>query len=170
MRNVLSSHSRPQSLWDLISEMDRAFEDRWQSSSILAQNLPTFTPTMDVKETPDYFLVTADLPGLNKNDIKIAFADGRLTLSGERVKEIKSENEHEHRIERSYGRFERVFQLPNNISDEKIQARYEDGVLEIMIPKSQVAKPKTISIDSEKKGLFSKLIGTSKVTSDKSEH
>lgn len=157
MRQLLTRNSRP-SVWDLMSEVEKAFEQNW-SSEREDVTRTDFMPRMDIRETAENYLLSADLPGVNKNQIKIDFHQGRLTISGERSLEKKSDTGSIHRIERQFGRFERAFQLPSDVDESRIQARHEDGVLEILIPKSEVAKPKTIAIDTEKKGLFSKLLG-----------
>jgi len=159
---------RPQqSIWDFMSEMERVFDDTWaptRTGKALAQE--AFTPRVDVKETEDHYLIAADLPGINRNQIKVECHQGRLSISGERSKEVTSEKDQWHRVERTYGRFERSFQLPVDVKEDQIQARFEDGVLEVLVPKAQAAKSRTIAIEGEKKGLFSKLLSKE----EKGEH
>ena len=168
----MSTHRRD-SLWDFMSEVERIFDDAWkggETTRAMEAIMPEFSPQVSVRETDDNYLVSADLPGVPQENIKIEFAHGRLTISGERGKEEKSEGEHFHRYEKQFGRFERSFQLPTDVDESKIQARYENGVLEVLIPKTEVAKPRAINIESGKQGLFSKVLGATKGTSKTEKH
>jgi HSP20 family protein len=164
MNKYLSNQRNPTSIWDFMSEVDRIFDEAWRPGLELERrpqgNLPAFQPQVDVREKGDCYLLAFDLPGMSKDQIKIDFQDGRLTVSGERSFENKTEDDKFHRVERSYGRFERTFQLPNEVDGDKIQARFEDGVLEVLVPKTEVKRPKSIAIEGEKKGLFSRILGS----------
>jgi HSP20 family protein len=160
MSRDLTKYSNTGSVWDFMSEVERALDDVWrtpQNRKISANT--AFTPAVDVHETDDSYLLSLDVPGIPQQNIKIESNDGRLTISGERSSYNTENNQHFKRVERSFGTFERSFQLPQNVDQEKIQARYENGVLEVMVPKAEMAKPKSIHIESEKGGLFSKLLG-----------
>lgn len=104
---------------------------------------------VDIKETADSIIINAEIPGLNREDIKISFADNQLTIRGERKKEIQEENERFLRLERSYGSFCRTFTLDVPVKPEEIKARYQDGLLEITLPKQDDIKPREITIDVE---------------------
>jgi HSP20 family protein len=104
------------------------------------------TMHIDIKETDDAFLLKADLPGMRKEDIRIHVEDDLLTLSGERKFEDEESRENYHRIERSYGRFSRVFQLAGVADASKIAAQYADGVLTVTLPKREEAKPRQIEV------------------------
>jgi len=93
------------------------------------------------------FVVKADLPGVNKDDIQIDLKDNTLTLKGEKKFENKVSKDNYIRVERSYGTFVRSFTLPQNVDAEKIKATYKDGVLELTLPKKEEAKPKQIKVD-----------------------
>ena len=95
-------------------------------------------PPVDLFETPDAYVVTAELPGLNREDLQIDFRDGRLTLSGVR-REVGGECERYHRMERGHGTFSRTFQLPIPIDSENLSADLRDGVLRVVCPKSAAA-------------------------------
>jgi HSP20 family protein len=112
-----------------------------------------------VHETDDSYLLSLDVPGIPQENIKVEANDGRLTISGERSSFNSENGDLFRRVERSFGKFERSFQLPQNVDQDKIQARYENGVLEVMVPKAEVAKPKSIQIESQKGGLFSRALG-----------
>jgi HSP20 family protein len=92
-------------------------------------------PRVDVRETEIEFLIHADLPGLDKEQVNIELDNGTLTITGERNFEKKEENEQYHRIERGYGRFMRTFSVPENLDPATISAKFEKGVLEVSVPK-----------------------------------
>ncbi|MHC1739212.1 MAG: Hsp20/alpha crystallin family protein [Ignavibacteriaceae bacterium] len=103
-------------------------------------------PLTDIIEDKDNFFLNLDLPGVKKEDVKIAYNQGTLTISGERKQESETKEAKFHRIERSYGSYYRSFTLPEKIKEEEIQAEFRDGTLKVVIPKSEEVKPKEISI------------------------
>ncbi len=126
---------------------ERVFEDRWEPQwKGIASN---WIPAVDVEETENEYLFKAEMPGMKKEDVKISLLDNVLTLTGEkRTEEKKTDKEKKyHRVERSYGAFQRSFALSSPIRAEKISASFKDGILEISVPKSEEAKPKEIDID-----------------------
>ena len=125
---------------------DRVFQDRWDPDwKGLGNN---WVPAVDVEETENEFVFKAEMPGIKKEDVKISLLDNVLTLSGEkRTEEKKTDKEKKyHRVERSYGSFQRSFALSSPLKADKISASYKDGILEIVVPKSEEAKPKEIDI------------------------
>ncbi|MBF0570916.1 MAG: Hsp20/alpha crystallin family protein [Candidatus Omnitrophica bacterium] len=100
---------------------------------------------MTIEEKEQYIL-KADLPGIKKEDIKVSVENGVLTIEGERKTEAEHKDKHIHRFERSYGRFVRTLNLGTSVDQSKIRANYKDGVLELVVPKSEAAKPKAIDI------------------------
>ena len=105
-----------------------------------------WTPRMDLTETEDTYFVHMDLPGLKKEDLEINFQDGSLSISGERRAEETDEQRKYVRVERAYGRFYRAFKLPQAINEAGIEASFEDGVLNIRVPKAEEVKPRRIEI------------------------
>jgi HSP20 family protein len=103
-------------------------------------------PLTDIYEDKENYLIKADLPGMKKEDVKISFADGQLSISGERVQEEESKDTKCHRVERTYGKYYRSFNLPKEIKEDKIKAEFKDGQLTITIPKAEEVKPKEIEI------------------------
>ena len=91
--------------------------------------------------------ITAEVPGMKKEDIKVDFKEGALTIKGERKIEKKEDEENYTRIERSYGSFQRRIALPDNIDTNQIKGAYEDGVLKITIPKHEKPEGQTIKIE-----------------------
>jgi HSP20 family protein len=106
----------------------------------------TWTPPVDIQETDDAYRIQAELPGMTRDDIQITMENNVLRLSGERKFEKDVKKENFHRIERVYGTFTRSFALPTQVSPEKVEAKFENGVLTITVPKAEQAKPRRISI------------------------
>ena len=102
-------------------------------------------PPVDLHETPDEYVVTAELPGLSTADIEVRFEDGRLTLTGVR-RQSEAVCEQYHRVERGHGRFSRSFQLPHPIESGAIAADMRDGVLTVRCPKSSADGPRHVHI------------------------
>ncbi|GAM19106.1 hypothetical protein SAMD00019534_022810 [Acytostelium subglobosum LB1] len=142
--NRMGDLRRWNDLWDPVSfwEADLDFPSvRSGATSAL------WKPCVDVKETANSMIIHCELPGLNKDQIQLDVSEGKLTISGERVQESKEENEKFHRIERSYGKFQRTFTVPENCNTKDIQAKFENGVLDICIPKCESKqKPQKIMI------------------------
>ena len=103
-------------------------------------------PLTDISEDKDNFYLKADLPGIKKEDVKISYTDGTLSISGERNQEKETKDKKFHRIERSYGNYFRSFNIPTKIKEDKINAEFKDGQLTISIPKAEEVKPKEIDI------------------------
>jgi HSP20 family protein len=110
------------------------------------QKVETFTPAVNEKVDEKGYYLEIDLPGVKKENIEISVNDGVLTISGERKLEKKEEGENYTRIESFFGRFERAFKLPTDADLDNIEAKYEDGVLKVFIPKKQKPEGKKIEI------------------------
>lgn len=108
--------------------------------------LDTWNPAVDLYEKDDHFMITAELPGVDKNDVKIDLKDRLLTLSGERTYDNEVKEENYYRRERSYGKFQRAFTLPADVDSDKIMAELKDGVLRIEVPKPEEKKAKQVTI------------------------
>jgi HSP20 family protein len=105
-----------------------------------------WTPAVDITEKDDEYLVKVELPGVEKNDVQITLESNILTVKGEKKQEKEEKGENYHRMERSYGSFQRSFTLPTTVKSDKIDASFKDGVLSIRLPKSEEAKPKLIEV------------------------
>jgi len=101
---------------------------------------------VDLYEKDDHFMIKAELPGVDKKDIKIDLQDRILTLSGERTYDNEVKEENYYRRERSYGKFQRVFTLPADVDSDKIRAEFKDGVLQIEVPKPEEKKAKQVTV------------------------
>jgi HSP20 family protein len=143
------SRTRNRGLNDLQHEIDRVFNrffpSQSQSDSDSSQQA-VWAPRTDLVETDDAYRMHLDVPGVNKDDLKINFKDNQLTISGERASKQTDENEEYVRVERSFGHFYRSFTLPRTVNAENISASYEDGVLTIHVPKTEEVKPRQIEI------------------------
>jgi HSP20 family protein len=105
-----------------------------------------WAPALDIAERTDAYLVTVELPGLKPDDLDITMEDGLLTIQGERQVTSESSEQQYHRVERRSGAFRRAITLPAHVTAEGIQASFEDGVLQILVPKAEQAKPKRIQV------------------------
>lgn len=124
--------------------VDRFFSpDLFEESDFAAAS---WMPSMDVRENKDNFTVSLELPGLKKEDVKLTFREGTLTIEGERKQEEETGDVNIHRVERRYGKFLRSFQLPTQVQEGKIDAVFKDGILTIKVPKAEEVKPKEIEV------------------------
>jgi HSP20 family protein len=108
-------------------------------------------PAVDVFEKEDRFVVKAELPGMKEEDINVSVVGDTLSIKGERKTETEVKDEDYYRCERSYGSCYRSIPLPPNVDADKIEASFEDGVLEVALPKSAKVKPKKIAVSAKKK-------------------
>ena len=106
----------------------------------------SWTPTVDIFETENELVLSAEVPGINEKDIEIKIEDNTLTLRGERKFENETKEENYHRIERAYGSFFRSFSLPLYINQDIIKAEHLNGVLKIIMPKKPELKPRKVKI------------------------
>ena len=104
---------------------------------------------VDIKDTPEAIVIKAEIPGMNREDIKLGYKDNVLTIRGERRKEEKAENTNYIRVERSYGSFSRSFAIDAPVKYDAIKAHYKDGVLDITLPKEEESKFREIDINVE---------------------
>lgn len=146
--------------WDNFEDIFNDFEKAFYPT----QKARDFHPALDIEEREGIYLVSMDIPGMKKEDLKINLSDRTLTVSGERNQENKGQG---HYYERSYGRFARSITLPENVQSEAIEAHYEDGVLKLVIPKAEEAKAKAIKVqDGKPGGLLEKFFNKKTETKD----
>jgi HSP20 family protein len=108
----------------------------------------TWIPPVDIFETKDRLVLKAELPGFREDQIHLRFDEGVLTLEGERKFEKETGDESYHRVERSYGRFQRSFTLPRIVDNERISASFENGILTVEMPRREETRPKQIAIQA----------------------
>ena len=126
-------------------QMRRLFADGARAARVNAA--PAY-PAMNVWANEDSALVTAELPGVNADDLEIALVDDTLTVSGQRQTEALEDGERLYRRERGYGEFSRTFQLPFTVEADRVEAAFEKGVLNIVLPRAEADKPKKIAVQA----------------------
>ena len=124
----------------------RAFEDTVNRMFAEPNGRP-WVPAVDILETENALVVKADVPGLKFEDIDVRLENGTLTLRGERKFEQEKHEGGWHRVERGYGHFERVFQLPDTVDAEGVKADYKNGTLTVTLPKKEIAKPRQVKVE-----------------------
>jgi HSP20 family protein len=105
-----------------------------------------WAPRVDIAETDKEFLIKAEIPDVKKEDVKISVEKGVLTIRGERKQEKEAKDKKFHRIERFYGAITRSFSLPDNVDENKIEAAFKDGILNLQTPKTEEVKPKAVEV------------------------
>jgi len=141
-RDLLSLQDRMNRMFDE-SYRGRSASDDWALGG-------SWAPAVDIYEHEGNIVLTAELPGVDPKDVDIRVENNVLTLRGERKWSDEVQRESYHRVERAYGTFARSFTLPNVVDTEKIKADFEDGMLKLVLPKREEAKPKQISINVAK--------------------
>jgi HSP20 family protein len=124
------------------TEFSRLFNSLWDQPVASRR----WVPEMDLIETDDHYLLTADLPGMKQEDVSIEVGDGALTIAGERKIEYERKEKGFFRLERSFGKFSRSLTLPDGVDPDKIEATLHDGVLEVTVPKPEQRKPRRIEV------------------------
>jgi HSP20 family protein len=153
---------RNSDLADFRREVDRLFDDFWLLPSLgaAAERAPAWAPATEIDERDDHYLLSIEVPGMKREELRIEAVDDQLVVSGERKLEERREGKGSRYSERRFGRFRRAFTIPSHVDAGKIEAQYEDGILKIYVPKAEAAKPRQIRIgDSSSGGIFGRLLG-----------
>jgi HSP20 family protein len=129
-----------------LDDMSRLFDEMWRRS-LRPTAGTTWYPAIDVKENENEYTIVAELPGMNKDDVKISVTDNIVTIRGEKKAEVEERSDNWHQVERTYGAFERSFTLGTSVDPNGVKARFENGVLTVALPKSQEARPREIRIE-----------------------
>lgn len=127
-------------------EMDKVWNSFFGGESYSGMLTEEWVPSVDISETKDNFVIKAELPGLEANDVKVAVSGDLLTIKGEKKKEEEEKDEHHYCAERYYGAFQRVFQVPAGVKGDKVDATFKKAVLKVALPKAEEAKKKEIEI------------------------
>ena len=138
--------SFPSDMFSLQREMNRMFDSFFRGVDEPSLLNSTWIPAVDVAEENDVYVVKVELPGVNKDDVKITLESNILTIRGEKKVENEVKEKNYHRTERSYGAFQRSFTLPTSVKSDEIDAVYKDGILTVALPKAEEAKPKQIEV------------------------
>lgn len=126
---------------NLVDDFFETFLDSFNTMSNV-----NWSPSVDLEETKNDYIIHAELPGMNKKDIDISVENDVLTISGEKKERVQTKDSNCLISEIMSGHFSRSFRLPAQIDSEKIEAKWDNGILVVKIPKSEVAKPKKIQI------------------------
>ena len=135
----------------LRNEINRLLDDSF-THDFLPQSfggVREWTPALDISETEEAVVVKAELPGLEADDIEVTLQDDVLTIKGEKKEEKEEKTKSFHRVERSYGEFERSFRLPVAVKGDKVEAAFKNGVLAVELPKAEEAKTRSVKIKIE---------------------
>lgn len=147
-RNTQMSRWTPATAWladrDPFRLMDAFFNGEAGRGEELSNR--AWRPAVDIRESGDGYVLSAELPGLTKEDVQITIENNVLKLSGERRFEKEVKEEEFHRIERAYGSFQRAFALPTRVDPERVEAAFKDGILTVTVPKAAEARPRKIEI------------------------
>ena len=147
----------PRRTYSDLEEMERRFHDmfNWPFLSSIWRRTPVeervWAPAIEVFDKEDNFVVKAEVPGMNEDDIDVSVVGDTLTIKGEKKAETEVKEEDYYCCERSYGSFSRSIALPSGVDSDKIEASYEDGVLEASLTKAAEVKPKKISLSTNGK-------------------
>ncbi len=125
---------------------DRFFDNMLFPRTIDGEGKMNWVPRVEITEEDEKFEITAELPGMGKDNINILIDNGTLTIRGEKKLEDEKKEKNYHLLERRYGEFVRRFKLPENVDADKINAEYKDGILKLTVPKTEAAKPKEIKV------------------------
>ena len=137
------ARTTPRNVPGLRNEIDRLFADFFERPS---GDFGRFTPPADLYETDEAYNVEMELPGFSRDDINVTIEQGMLTISGRRARE-SAEDENYHLRERSVGRFSRSFSLPASIEADDVEARFDEGLLKVTLPKAAEARTRKIEVD-----------------------
>ena len=127
------------------TDFDRFFDNVWENAT---PSRSAWYPSVDISEGEEAIAVTAEIPGLKAEDIKVSVTNNVLTIEGEKKEEKREDQKQVHRVERTYGSFRRAFRLSSAVDPDRITASYRDGVLSLSLAKAETAKKREIEIKS----------------------
>lgn len=133
-------------------EMNHLFDDFLNRGWLAVEpfrGMKDWVPALDISETEEAVVVKAELPGLEQKDVEVTLSGDLLTIKGEKKEEKEEKSRHFHRVERSYGSFERNIQLPTDVKADKVKASFKNGVLVVELPKAEQTKSKSVKINVE---------------------
>jgi HSP20 family protein len=141
----LSGYDPIDRIFNLREDFDDIVRDFFTGFSNISASRGVY-PLLDIKEDKENFIIDIEVPGVDKNDLKISLKKGNLVVQGEKKEEKKKEEESYLRVERSYGNFMRSVNLPVEVNQSKITAQYNNGVLKIILPKTQKENAKEVEV------------------------
>lgn len=132
-------------LFTFNNDLNTLFDDFFDNRSVDQANV-NISPRINVEENDNEWVISTELPGVPKEDVRVNYQDGLLTIEGEKKFEKEDKGKNYHRVERSYGKFQRSLNIGPSIVADKIDASFKDGVLTIALPKAEEAKPRLIDV------------------------
>jgi len=148
---ITKRKSEPTAIESMRREMDRFFDELTPFSRMRENNggsmMDVWTPSTDMSENENEYVIKMDIPGMTKDDIDVNFEDNRIVIRGERTEEEKEEKKNYIQKERYDGSFYRSFTIPKTVDEDQIKAKFEEGVLKINLPKAEVSKPKEVKVE-----------------------
>ncbi len=141
---MLVKWQNPRSLFN-VNDVDHCFDDFFNNRGLGLKD-QEISPRINVEENDNEWIISAELPGVPKEDVKVNFQDNVLSISGEKKVEKEEKGKNYHRFERSSGKFSRSLKINTPILSDQIDAKYSDGILTISLPKAEEAKPKLIDV------------------------
>ncbi|MGA9121664.1 MAG: Hsp20/alpha crystallin family protein [Bacteroidota bacterium] len=146
-RPVRNLPAFPSDILGMQKEINRMFEEFFRGEEDdLGLPSSSWRPAVDIVEKDGEYLAKVEIPGVNKDDVKVSLMENVLTIRGEKTQEKKEESTNYHHIERFSGSFQRSFELPGRVKTDKIDAEYKDGILTIRLPKAEESKTRQIEV------------------------
>lgn len=139
----LMQYTRPGLAWPTFGRL-ASLQD--ELNQLFESPLQAWAPALDVHEDKEGYTIRAELPGMKREEIEVSIQEGTLVISGERKTEPVKEDTEVHRQERYFGKFSRALTLPTAVAADKVKASYKDGILTVVVPKAEEAKPKQITV------------------------
>jgi len=146
-------------------QMNQFFNRMWSAPELDLDLIPSevsFSPACNIEELDSHYVLSFDVPGVKKDDVKIDIRGNMLTVSGERKEATEQKKSTFYKSEASYGFFQRSFELPADVKANQIEAQYENGVLRVAIPKTEASKSQSVKISEGKEGFWGNLLGHKK--------
>jgi len=133
-------------LHNLKDDIDRFYDEFFGPRSDDSESIGKISPRVNIEETDNEIILSAELPGMAREDVKITFKDGNISILGEKKEAKDTKDRNFHRYERNYGSFCRTFSVPNQVKSDKIDASFKNGILVVTLPKAEESKPQEIEI------------------------
>lgn len=146
LREMIPFVERPPLFPTSLARFEREMEGLMENLTERWGGLKGFEPRMNLAETEKEFEVTVELPGLKPEEVRVEVNNGELWISGETKEEKEEKGKTWHRVERRYGEFRRVLPLTTAVEEAKVEAKFENGVLKVVLPKTEAAKPRHIEV------------------------
>ncbi len=145
----LMPYDASNSLRRLRQDMDELWSRFFEAPGLPSmKDAAAFVPAVDIKETKDAFIVTAEIPGMKAEDIDVSLTGDLLTIKGEKKEEVEKEEGDYHLVERRYGSFQRTFRLPKEVDRKKLKAKHKNGVLYVTLPKGEKEGSTTVKVEA----------------------